>query len=385
VNISQDLGRLKQPRFEEMINLSKVLESVFQIGIVSVAIISINVMQNPLDLSAYSILLLLVMLILLYVAYHRGYIHFAGSGLIIAVSVIITYNFIIAGGIHDNAMVIFPVLITITGLIIGKRFISYMTVLILVEVSVIYWLTINNVINPFDGKIEVYFHQFLTVFVLLVITGVVIWITVETIERKFLQLISSEDQLLISYDETIVGWGKALELFDKDTEGHSRRVTEHTLALARKLGIEGEELESIRRGALLHDIGKLGISDEILNKKTSLTPEERSLVEKHPLHAHVLIKDISFLEHAMDIPVYHHECWDGTGYPYHLAGEDIPLAARIFAIVDNWDALTSDRPYRKAWPEDKVISYIKNESGKKFDPALVELFFDHLSEQESKT
>jgi HD-GYP domain-containing protein (c-di-GMP phosphodiesterase class II) len=106
------------------------------------------------------------------------------------------------------------------------------------------------------------------------------------------------------------------------------------------------------------------------------------LVEKHPLHAHVLIKDIPFLDPAMDIPVYHHERWDGAGYPYHLAGEDIPLAARIFAIVDNWDALTSDRPYRKAWPEDKVINYIKNESGKKFDPKLVDLFLEHISDQD---
>jgi HD-GYP domain-containing protein (c-di-GMP phosphodiesterase class II) len=123
----------------------------------------------------------------------------------------------------------------------------------------------------------------------------------------------------------------------------------------------------------------MGISDETLNKKASLTDKERLLIERHPLHAYILLKEIPFLEKAMDIPVYHHERWDGTGYPYHLKGTDIPLAARIFAIADNWDALTSDRPYRKAWPKDKVILYIQNQSGQKFDPDLVPQFLNSIS------
>lgn len=370
-----------RPRFEEMINLSKVLQAVFQIAIIAVALVSINVMQPPVHKSDISVLILLVLIILLFILFRNGYYRISGSGLIFVFSVVVTYNLIIAGGIHDNAMVIFPVLIILAGLIIGKLFIPYMTLIILVEVTGIYWLTTAGVIAPFDGRITVHFYSFITVFILLVITGIIIWITIQTIEKKFEQLVESERNLRNSYDQIVDGWGKALELFDKDTEGHSLRVTELTLDLARKNNIDSEELEHIRRGALLHDIGKMGISDETLNKKASLTDKERLLIERHPLHAYVLLKDIPFLEKAMDIPVYHHERWDGTGYPYHLSGTDIPLAARIFAIVDNWDALTSDRPYRKAWPEDKVILYIQNQSGQKFDPDLVNLFLSSIIRQ----
>jgi len=366
-------------RFQEMINFSKVLQAVFQIAIIAVALVSINLMQPPIYKSDISVLVLFVLIILLFILYTKGYHWASGAGLIFVFSVVVTYNLIIAGGIHDNAMVIFPLLIILAGLIIGKTFIPYMTLIILAEVTGIYWLTAAGVIAPFDGTITVYFYSYITVFVLLVITGIIIWITVETIEKKYEQLVDSERNLRISYDQTVDGWGKALELFDKYTEGHSLKVTELTLDLARKNKIDSEELEHIRRGALLHDIGKMGISDEILNKKASLTDKERLLIERHPLHAYVLLKDIPFLTKAMDIPVFHHERWDGTGYPYHLSGEDIPLAARIFAIADNWDALTSDRPYRKAWPKDKVILYIKNQSGQKFDPALVTLFLNCIS------
>jgi putative nucleotidyltransferase with HDIG domain len=370
---------LKHTRFEDMIDLSRVLHAVFQIAIIAVALISINMMQNPFDISAFSVLFLLALILILYYFFNKGYYRRAGSGLIVAISIIVTYNFIIAGGIHDNAMIIFPVLITISGLVLGRRFIPIMTGIILVEVTVIYLLTLSGWIEPYGGAIEVSFLSFLIVFILLVISGMVIWITVLTVEKNFMKLIDSENKLRESYNQTIDGWGKALELFDRDTEGHSLRVTELTLDLAGKLGLEGEDLEHIRRGALLHDIGKMGISEDILNKKESLTEKEKALVEKHPLHAYVLLKDIPFLEKAIDIPVYHHEHWDGTGYPYHLSSADIPLAARIFAIADNWDALTSDRPFRKAWPEDKVIQYIRNQSGKKFDPELVKLFLVNLS------
>ena len=140
------------------------------------------------------------------------------------------------------------------------------------------------------------------------------------------------------------------------------------------------DIEQIRRGARLHDIGKMGVSDQILNKPGPLTTQERYQVEKHPLLAYGLLKEIPFLEKALEIPVFHHERWDGSGYPYHMAGKDIPLAARIFAIADNWDALTSDRPYRKAWPIKAVIQYIQEEKGKKFDPDLVDTFLKIVSE-----
>jgi putative nucleotidyltransferase with HDIG domain len=185
-------------------------------------------------------------------------------------------------------------------------------------------------------------------------------------------------ELFLAYDSTLEGWAKALELKDKETEGHSRRVTDLTWQVAKRLGVPNEDRIQIRYGALLHDIGKMGLPDEILNKPASLSPEERRLVEQHPVIAYNLLKDVRFIQKALEVPYYHHEKWDGSGYPKGLRGEEIPLGARIFAVVDVWDALRSDRPYRDAWPEEKVIAYIREESGKHFDPRIVEIFLEEL-------
>ncbi len=184
----------------------------------------------------------------------------------------------------------------------------------------------------------------------------------------------AEKNLEETYDTTLEGWAKALELRDKETEGHSRRVTETTLAVARAMSFSEEELVQIRRGSILHDIGKMGIPDQILRKEGPLTDEERQIVLKHPDTAYNLLKQISYLEKALEIPHCHHEKWDGSGYPRGLKGEEIPLPARIFAIVDVWDALSSDRPYRKAWEKAEVVQYLINESGKHFDPRALNVF-----------
>ena len=181
-------------------------------------------------------------------------------------------------------------------------------------------------------------------------------------------------QLAEAYDTTLEGWARALELRDKETEGHSRRVTETTVTVARAMGIEQEDLEHIRRGAILHDIGKMGVPDHILRKEGALTEDERQIILKHPETAYDLLKQIPFLDKALEIPYSHHERWDGTGYPRKLKERAIPLPARIFAIVDVWDALSSDRPYRKAWKREEVIQYLISESGKHFDPRVVNVF-----------
>jgi putative nucleotidyltransferase with HDIG domain len=196
---------------------------------------------------------------------------------------------------------------------------------------------------------------------------------VNTLERKRV-----EESLAEAYETTLEGWAKALELRDKETEGHSRRVTETTITVARTMGFGEDELLHVRRGSILHDIGKMGIPDDILRKNGSLTDEERAIVYKHPVTAYNLLKTIPYLERALDIPYCHHEKWDGAGYPRALKGEEIPLSARIFAVVDVWDALSSDRPYRNAWPHEKVKIYIVEESGKHFDPDVVTIFLGLL-------
>ncbi len=190
----------------------------------------------------------------------------------------------------------------------------------------------------------------------------------------FGDLQSANTQLQLAYDNTLEGWASALELRDNETEGHSRRVTKMTLRLAEMMGLTDRQLVDIRRGALLHDIGKMGIPDSILAKKGPLSEDDWVIMRKHPIFAYDMLKSIRYLQRALDIPYCHHEKWDGTGYPRGLKGEQIPLAARIFAVIDVWDALNSDRPYRKAWQKEKVLSYIREQSGLHFDPQVVEVF-----------
>ncbi len=183
-----------------------------------------------------------------------------------------------------------------------------------------------------------------------------------------------------AYEATLKGWARALELRERETANHSRRVVEMTLAIARKMGMCDQELENIQRGALLHDIGKLGVPDNILRKPGPLTDEEWVIMRQHPQYAYNLIKDISYLLPTIDIPYYHHERWDGSGYPRGLKGEEIPLAARIFAVVDVWDALLSDRPYRPAWPLPDVLRYLEEQKSMQFDPQVVDHFLGILNE-----
>ena len=201
----------------------------------------------------------------------------------------------------------------------------------------------------------------------------------------FTDLQHSNTELFNAYDSTIEGWSHALDLRDKETEGHTQRVTEMTLKLARAAGITEEELVHVRRGALLHDIGKMGVPDNILLKPDKLTDEEWVVMRKHPTFAFELLSPIAYLRPALDIPYCHHEKWDGSGYPRGLKGEQIPLAARLFAIIDVWDALLSDRPYRQGWPKEKVIEHIKSLSGIHFDPKAVESFLNMMNEDEKNT
>ncbi len=182
------------------------------------------------------------------------------------------------------------------------------------------------------------------------------------------------EELQIAYQATLEGWVRALDLRDKETEGHTKRVTALTGELARKMGVEADNLIHIERGALLHDIGKMAIPDGILLKPAALTPEERSLIQKHPIYAFEMLSPIKFLHRALEIPYCHHEKWDGSGYPRGLKGDTIPLSARIFAVVDVWDALVSDRPYRKGLEPTDVKQKIREDAGKHFDPKVVDAF-----------
>jgi putative nucleotidyltransferase with HDIG domain len=197
------------------------------------------------------------------------------------------------------------------------------------------------------------------------------------------KLARMHEELQCAYESTIEGWARALELRDLESAGHSRRVTDMTLKLAESMGINRADQIHIRRGALLHDIGKMSIPDSILLKPGALTPAEWEIMKLHPVYAGKLLEPISFLQAARDIPLYHHEKWDGTGYPEGLKGQNIPLPARIFAVIDVYDALRSDRPYRKAWSKNKAIEYIRSQAGKHFDVQVTACFL-HIIDQQTE-
>lgn len=187
-----------------------------------------------------------------------------------------------------------------------------------------------------------------------------------------------------SYDSTLEGWAAALDLRDKETEGHSQRVTVLTIQLAQEIGVSQEALIYLRQGALLHDIGKMAVPDRILHKHGPLTERETVIMRQHPVNAYKMLYPIAYLRPALDIPYCHHEKWDGSGYPRGLKGEEIPLHARIFTIIDVWDALRSNRPYRKAWSQKKTITYIQEQAGKSFEPGIVKSFMDVIQPLSAK-
>jgi putative nucleotidyltransferase with HDIG domain len=198
--------------------------------------------------------------------------------------------------------------------------------------------------------------------------------------RAVADILGAHIQREAEYERTLLGWAKALELRDEDTQGHTQRVTKLAVQLAERLGYNDSEITDVRRGALLHDIGKMGVPDAILNKPGKLNPSEWRIMKRHPLYARDMLAPIVFLHSALPIPYAHHERWDGSGYPRRLKGTRIPAPARLFALVDVWDALTSDRPYRKAWPAERAADYMLGQAGKQFDPQMTEAFLEFLRE-----
>ena len=287
------------------------------------------------------------------------------------VLVVITFALIDGVGLKDAGMIAYPIFIVFTSFLFRKKASLVAILFSTISVVLVYYLDLMGYLDPPEFSNET---QLIVIIILFVATGFFLWAVMDSWERIMQNLIDT-------YDLTLSGWGKALEYRDRETKGHSLRVTEMTVKLARNLGFPGCELEHIRHGALLHDIGKMAIPDGVLLKNGSLTDAEWEIIKKHPEYARNLLEDIPYLKPALDIPYSHHERWDGSGYPEGLLKEEIPLSARMFAVVDVWDALISDRPYRQAWPEKKVMAYIREQSGAMFDPKVVDAFIDLIEKK----
>jgi len=256
--------------------------------------------------------------------------------------------------------------------VIAEGFVSYIAVPLVVKGQV------KGVLEAFQRTLLQPYNEWLDFFNTLIGQTA---IAIET-TSLFENLQASNRELMQAYDATIEGWSRAMDLRDRETAGHTQRVTKLTLELGRAMGIDESRLIHVRRGALLHDIGKLGVPDHILFKPGELTVEERQIIEQHVDFAYEMLAPIPYLKPALNIPYFHHEKWDGTGYPLGLKAEQIPLEARIFTLVDVWDALLSDRPYRKAWSREQAIEYIRSHSGTHFDPWVVGCFLDVIKKVE---
>lgn len=299
---------------------------------------------------------------------------FTLTALILSVIVlmVISVNLYDGDGVRDPGLLAYPIFIMVGILFFGKRSAPYFSVAAILSVIAIIFLETRGYIHPTIGPTK--FEILLPISVLLLVASGFIWVVVENIEKNLERVKASESELRANYDLTLDAWAKVLEYRDRETEGHSRRLVELSTRLARALGLSEQEIDRLRRGALLHDIGKLAIPDDILLKPGALNDAERKMMQQHPVFAKQMLSQVPSLESAVEVAYSHHERWDGLGYPDGLKGEVIPLPARIFAVIDQWDALTSDRPYRKAWGREKVIAYLRDNAGKIFDPEIVNTF-----------
>jgi HD-GYP domain-containing protein (c-di-GMP phosphodiesterase class II) len=290
----------------------------------------------------------------------------AGWLLILLVAAAINANLIDGAGLHDPAIAALPLLILLFAVLFNRIWIFFAAGLTILSVFTVYFLNLAGVIDP---GYEPTLARAAIISVLMAATSLVLWLFAGS-------WIKTVEFLRESYDRTLEGWVKALEFKDPATSGHVREVVDLTERLAVKLGCTEDEVLHIRRGALLHDIGKIGIPDRILSKNGPLSEDEWNVMREHPSLAREFLSGIPFLASAMTIPYSHHERWNGEGYPEGLQGEAIPLAARIFAVVDVWHALGEDRPYRRAWTRAEIADYIRSNAGSLFDPVVVHYFME---------
>lgn len=318
--------------------------------------------------------ILFALALLCFVGFWLNQRHQIGAaGLILCVCALIAIDGVLfyGAGLYDDGIMALPIVMLCASFLFGQRGLAIVTVSVIASVIGLYFLELNGFSQPPYHSTPVHVSMLI---VLLIVLAVILAVIRETWERHLRQL--DESYLL-----TLEGWAKALEFRDGDTGEHTRRVIRLTVALARRLGCSEQEIADMERGAYLHDIGKMAIPDHILRKPGPLDAQEREIIKQHPALALRFISHIPFLQSATAIPYYHHENWDGTGYPNGLKGKEIPLAARLFTLVDHWDALSSDRPYRKAWAREKIISHISENSGKLYDPQIAQAFLEMVKQE----
>ncbi len=304
----------------------------------------------------------------------RGNYHLAAFGLCAIVLVVITINLYDGDGLRDPGLIAYPIFVMAGTLFFGKRALPYFTLAAIASLTAIAALEIAGLVHPSIGPTRL--GGLIPIITLMAAGAGIVWAILGNMETYLHRARQSEAELRRNYELTLEAWAKVMEFRDRETEGHSRRLVELGTRLARALGMNEEEIVHLQRGALLHDVGKLAIPDHILLKPGPLDEDELRIMQQHPIYARQMLSTIPFLQPSIPVAYSHHERWDGQGYPDGLQGEEIPLAARLFAVLDTWDALGSERIYRSAWPRDQIVAYLKANAGIRFDPRIVQAFLE---------
>jgi putative nucleotidyltransferase with HDIG domain len=348
------------------------LTVVIWVTLIASSIFTAYNLQFGSPFSLFSLFSLDLLCIVALILNYQGYYYAAAMLLSSMVLVAITLNIYDGDGLFDSGVVGYPMFIILGTLLFGKRSVIGFTLASMISLIMIGYL-------QWKGDIAVTVQQtditnLIPLMIFLSVAGLLVWVIMSNMEANLRRVQRSEVEILQAYEKTLEGWGKVLEYRDAETEAHTLRVVDLSQKLARALGCSEEEVRNIRWGASLHDIGKIKIPDHILLKPEPLDPREWETMRQHPKLGKEMVDEITFLQPAVSIIYSHHERWDGCGYPQGLRGKDIPISARIFAVVDNFDALMSDRPYRDAWPSEQVIEYIRHNAGIMFDPEIVDAF-----------
>jgi len=368
--------------YARIVDTSAILKSLLLISLFgSLAVSILYWLGNGIQVTSLSLLGLAIVSGFILLVLRWGYTQIAALVLYLVVSIVLTLNISIGHAIFDEAMLVYPLLIVFSGLLFGKRSGVFVTGITAAQIALIYILAQSGHIQPFGGAVEVILEETITTTLILLSTGLVTWVVIDIIETAVGKIYQSEQDLENAFEHTLGAWAKALEIRHREDPGHCERVVDLTTEFAIYYGLDNDAVKQIRNGAYLHDIGKMGIPEDILLKSSILDEEEKSLIKKHTLLGQEIVKDIDFLEGATEVVVSHHERYDGTGYPLGLKWTQIPILAQLFAIVDCWDVLQTERPCRPSWEMSEIRSYIKEQSGGKFQPSVVDAFFDFISDR----
>lgn len=341
----------------ELLNLSLLILSVVVLLLWGFDLIR-SLIDKGAGLNPLVGLVLLVLMGISYLFNRRGPVRWAGNFFLVSLIVVISLT--IPAGSLEPAYLLYGIPLILAGFIQPPGMVFFYAIIAILASAVMALLSavgLNTLWFPACA---------------LSMTALVIWLTTSRWEMELTRSVYERQELNLAYDRALDGWSRSIELADRKSPGHTRRVTELALALGRQMGLDEEEMADLRRGAMLHDIGKMNVPEQILMKTSALDEQESAAMQRHTVYAYEMLVDIPFLKPAADVALYHHEAWDGSGYPTGLKGEQIPYLARIFTVADVWDSLSTDRAYRLGWLKPQIKAYLLSQAGLHFDPMVVE-------------